>query len=439
MAAVYGSPVFDSSAPLARVLGHKLTNFFIQIETGQGTISDALCGFRLYPVKPCYELMKTKTIGLRMEFDPELAVKLAWKGVKIINCDTNIVYKDGGISNFRVLFDNVRISWMHTRLVTQSIWKRLISQPLSYQSQHWVDQKEKGTSLGMNFMRLLIKYGGRHIAKVLLFFIITYYFLVAKKSREASKLFFDKVAKFKGGTPQHNALDQWKHLFEFGVACLDRAICWSGQTKHFDINFINYEEVYQRSLNGQGSIFLGAHLGNIDVLRAYSKQTKRVKINVLMIKSQSKSFQSIIKKLNQDSDIEIIPIEDIQLTTSMMIQSKLQKGEMIALLGDRIISKEPGSYEELPFLGETAYFPNGPYILSYLMDCPIYTIFSVRKGASSYDVYIEKLTETLKTSRSERKETILNAMKEYVYRLEKISSEHPHQWFNFYNFWSKTS
>ena len=52
-----------------------------------------------------------------MDFDPEIAVRLCWEGVPIINIETPVVYPEGGISHFRMIRDNVRISWMHTKLV----------------------------------------------------------------------------------------------------------------------------------------------------------------------------------------------------------------------------------------------------------------------------------------------------------------------------------
>ena len=52
-----------------------------------------------------------------MEFDIEVLVKLYRRGVKINFIDTKVKYFEGGISNFRMLKDNLAISWMHTSLV----------------------------------------------------------------------------------------------------------------------------------------------------------------------------------------------------------------------------------------------------------------------------------------------------------------------------------
>jgi hypothetical protein len=51
-----------------------------------------------------------------MEFEPEIAVRLVWKGVPVVNVPTRVCYPQGGISHFQLFRDNVRISWLHTRL-----------------------------------------------------------------------------------------------------------------------------------------------------------------------------------------------------------------------------------------------------------------------------------------------------------------------------------
>ena len=56
----------------------------------------------------------------RFDFDPEVAVRLAWRGVPIINLPTPVCYpgkEEGGVSQFRYLRDNILLTWMHFRLI----------------------------------------------------------------------------------------------------------------------------------------------------------------------------------------------------------------------------------------------------------------------------------------------------------------------------------
>jgi glycosyltransferase involved in cell wall biosynthesis len=119
-AAVFGRPVFDSSAPAIRVNGRKVSNFWANFETLGWGIDDSLFGMRLYPAAALLEVMESTSFARRFDFDPEVAVRLAWRGVPILNLPTPVRYpskEEGGISQFRYLRDNVLLTWMHARLV----------------------------------------------------------------------------------------------------------------------------------------------------------------------------------------------------------------------------------------------------------------------------------------------------------------------------------
>jgi polyprenyl-phospho-N-acetylgalactosaminyl synthase len=116
-ALILGAPVFDASAPLGRRLGRQITRFWTTVETLGPVIQDAMCGFRIYPLEAALEVRAT---GNAMDFDPEIAVRLAWHGLPVINLPTQVRYvprEEGGVSHFRMFRDNARISAMHTRLV----------------------------------------------------------------------------------------------------------------------------------------------------------------------------------------------------------------------------------------------------------------------------------------------------------------------------------
>jgi len=44
-------------------------------------------------------------------------VRLMWRGVPVRNLPTRVIYPENGLSHFRMLRDNLRISAMHTRLL----------------------------------------------------------------------------------------------------------------------------------------------------------------------------------------------------------------------------------------------------------------------------------------------------------------------------------
>jgi len=122
-ALILGAPVYDQSAPRGRLIGRQITRFWTNIETYGRVIDDPMCGFRVYPVAAACEV--APRCGERMDFDIEVAVRLVWAGLPVVNLPTEVRYPEGGVSHFDMLGDNLRISWMHTRLVITS-WTRLL-------------------------------------------------------------------------------------------------------------------------------------------------------------------------------------------------------------------------------------------------------------------------------------------------------------------------
>ncbi|MCA3012515.1 MAG: glycosyltransferase family 2 protein [Myxococcaceae bacterium] len=120
---VTGRPRFDDSVPRSRLYGRYLTHVFVWLNTLSFAIADAMCGFRVYPLRPTLEVLAAGGLGQRMDFDPELAVRLVWAGVPVVNVPTAVTYPTDGVSHFDVVADNARISWMHTRLFFGMLWR----------------------------------------------------------------------------------------------------------------------------------------------------------------------------------------------------------------------------------------------------------------------------------------------------------------------------
>lgn len=126
-AMICGQAMYDSSVPKSRKIGRYITHFWVWVETASFDIADSMCGYRLYPLADVAAVLKGGPIGARMDFDTEIAVRMHWRGVRVINLPTQVIYPEGNVSNFAMLADNVRISLMHTRLVIQApfrlLWK----------------------------------------------------------------------------------------------------------------------------------------------------------------------------------------------------------------------------------------------------------------------------------------------------------------------------
>ncbi|XZG71018.1 glycosyltransferase family 2 protein [Chitinibacteraceae bacterium HSL-7] len=115
-AVICGCPVYDASVPRSRLYGRYLTHVWVWINTLSLRITDSMCGFRIYPLASTLPVTRRLAHAARMDFDTEVIVRLDWAGVPVVNVPTAVRYPEDGVSHFRLLKDNVRISWMHTRL-----------------------------------------------------------------------------------------------------------------------------------------------------------------------------------------------------------------------------------------------------------------------------------------------------------------------------------
>lgn len=138
-AMMLGRPVFDASAPLLRLRGRRVSNWWTNLETLGAGVGDSLYGFRVYPVQALAEVMQGQPWMRRFDFDTEAVVRLAWRGVKPINIDAPVKYltaEEGGVSHFQYGRDNLLLSWMHTRLMVEFVlrlpglmWRRMRGLP----------------------------------------------------------------------------------------------------------------------------------------------------------------------------------------------------------------------------------------------------------------------------------------------------------------------
>jgi glycosyltransferase involved in cell wall biosynthesis len=115
-AVVAGCPLYDESVPALRLYARYLTHVWVWINTLSLAIRDSMCGFRVYPVAPVLALARRRRLGLRMNFDIEILVRLYWDGVEVVNLPTRVGYPEDGVSHFKAWTDNVLITRLHVAL-----------------------------------------------------------------------------------------------------------------------------------------------------------------------------------------------------------------------------------------------------------------------------------------------------------------------------------
>jgi len=115
-ALIGGLPVYGQDAPKSRLYGRWIMRLWVWINSLSLQIPDAMCGFRVYPLASTAALLEQAALSGRMAFDPEILIRLSWRGVPMRWLKVKVDYPQGGVSHFRLWRDNALISLMHTRL-----------------------------------------------------------------------------------------------------------------------------------------------------------------------------------------------------------------------------------------------------------------------------------------------------------------------------------
>lgn len=109
-----------AAVPWTSRFGRKFSNFWVRVSGGPG-VSDSQSGFRLYPLPEALDL---KAVARRFQFEVEILVKAAWKGVPVIEVPVQAHYQPRGerISHFRPFMDFIRNTNAFARLIVQRIF-----------------------------------------------------------------------------------------------------------------------------------------------------------------------------------------------------------------------------------------------------------------------------------------------------------------------------
>lgn len=447
-ALIIGSPVFGTDIPHSRRWGRQISRIFVWLETLSLDINDPLCGFRAYPVVATLDIIDRERPGTRMDFDPEIAVRLKRNGLKVMSVPTRITYPTNGHSNFRLYSDNIKISFMHTRLIFESLFKGRTPKPKHspitscQQKQGWDQLSEVGAAGGLRLMLWIYRTLGRRFSAGILFFVILYFFCTQPAKRHWSKLYLERLrstAKNSQRPLPPIAFESFRHFWSFGLACLDKMFFWSGHCEDIQLDWSNRQQLYAHLASGRGAVVLGAHLGNIEVLRAAAQSHGAVQVRALMFTRNAQRFNAILKRLNPCVDTQVIAVENIQPSTVLSLKKWIDGGGLLAIMSDRI---PPGSLEKtvtVPFLGHPAQLPQGPFVLSFLMECPVFSLFCLRQGTNRYRVIMDKLSDRLELPRAKRQELLTQVAAKFCEQLQSACLEAPHQWFNFYDYWADAS
>jgi predicted LPLAT superfamily acyltransferase len=440
-ALISGCPVFDASVPRSRLAFRWLTHFWVWVETLSTSIRDSMCGFRVYPLAATLAVLDSGKVGRRMDFDPEIMVRLFWRGVPVAHVPVRVAYPEGNISNFRIFNDNVLITRMHAKLVFTMLWQlpSILRNrpPAASASNHWASIGERGAYWGIKTLSLTYALLGRRVCLAFMWPVVVYFHITGGKVRGYSFAYLQRVHARKE-LPPPTWWDSQRHYMSFAAKILDSFIAWSTPQYTAPIAVIGGEDLDRFSAEGKGVLLIVSHLGNSELSRARLSERFHKNINVLVYTRHAELYNRLVKAVRQDVEDHTIQVTAVGPATAIDLQERIERGEWIAIAGDRIPLTGEARISRAAFLGAEAPFSHGPYVLAALMGCPVYLMFCLREG-DGHTAYFEHFADRIDLPRRDREGFLAELAARYAQRLEYYCLRAPTQFYNFYDFWGPNS
>jgi len=303
---------------------------------------------------------------------------------------------------------------------------------------HWSRIEERGVFLGLKIMLKTYRIFGRPGFSLILYPVILYFYLTNRAARRASAAYLQRID---ADTRGRRGLGRWparlrslRHFLSFGAAILDKLRAWTGGLQLSDVDFENFEAYTALQEAGRGGLIIVSHLGNAEVSRALETRFREGKITFLVHTRHAEKFNRLMHEESPRSAVSLIQTTEIGPDTAIFLKQKIDAGEMVVIAGDRTPASGSSRVSSAPFLGKSAPFPEGPFILAAVLKCPVLLLFCL-KEKSRFRIIFEPFSDVVDMPRARRREILSDLTRRYAERLEFHCLTTPYQWFNFYDFW----
>jgi predicted LPLAT superfamily acyltransferase len=290
----------------------------------------------------------------------------------------------------------------------------------------WLEQRERGNLAAMRLITWITRALGHRAGRALLVPICAYFFAFTPRARRASRAYLERVLAAPVGVGQ-----VYRHFHVFASTLLDRIEMLSQGGSRFEIKVHGLEAVEALLARGRGCLLIGSHLGSVEILRAFGERHQNLAINLVMHEGNARSTSRWLRQMAPELAHRIIPPGEAG--TLLRVRECLQRGEVVAMLGDRPFGNERTTRCE--FLGVNARFPSGPMLVAAVLGVPVVAFFCLYQSHLRYDVHFEVLAERVVLGAERREAALVPWIERYVRQLEAHARRAPYNWFNFYDFW----
>jgi predicted LPLAT superfamily acyltransferase len=335
---------------------------------------------------------------------------------------------------------------MHTRLVAGMLvrapallWRRLAPRPKE-RSGAWAQLAERGSAWGILLVAWAYKNLGRDFARLVLAPAVAWFFLTGNHARTASLHYLERVRIRYGpdAAPAPTRRTVFRHMMAFAESGLDKLAAWSGHIDVSDVEIPDMAAFDDIGRSGRGALFIGTHLGNLEMARALGVRAGALKVNAIVYTAHARRFVAALTRANPAVADNVIEVDELGPDTAIALRERIERGEVLVIAGDRTPPADNGRVVSVDFFGAQANFPEGPFVLAHILECPVYLLVCLRER-DRYRVYLEPLAQRVRLQRGGREAALKTHIQDFARRLEGYCLRAPLQWFNFYDFWRSST
>lgn len=297
-------------------------------------------------------------------------------------------------------------------------------------AEKWWQKREKGSKFLLRLSLFLVNFMPKFALKIIVFVVSFFYYLFCKNERQNIKNYLNLAQNYlliKTKSPFWN-------FYNFAYSICDKFAIWSDKIGQDSFEILNLDELTSEIRNAKrGQILLTSHFGNIELARALCSIIGKLNIVILVHSKNASEFMGLINEISS-AKFEILEVDDLDLNAMLRLVEIVENGGHIGIMGDRVALKGQKCISA-SFLGKECYFPVGGIILASLLNVKLSTLWCV-KNRGKFEISYEKIADEVRLGRDKGKDS-LKYLQIYIKSLENMIAKHPHQWFNFFDFWKQ--
>ena len=302
---------------------------------------------------------------------------------------------------------------------------------------HWAAMGESTFVAGVWLLYAVHRLAGRWGFRLLVAPVVLLHWVTRPTLRTASLQYLRRLHAAAPGVfaREPGWWQSLRHVACFAETLLDKLLAMAGRYPLSQVGESGVEIPDRLLRAGRGGLFITAHMGCLELCRAFARHKTPLKLTVLVHTKHAEAFNRILQRLDPSSTVNLLQVSEVGPATAVQLQAIVDAGGWVAIAGDRVPLQSTQT-AEVDFLGHRAPLPVGAYVLAHLLRCPLLLLACTHEGAG-YRLHFEQLAERIELPRGQRGEALVRHAQQYADALQRLLRRSPYDWFNFFPFWDQ--